>query len=50
MLLFGIVWLVFGIFGLFESPEKKLLIASHFIASAIHLAYFVILLLKRPKE
>ncbi len=39
IVIFGFVWIGFGIFGLIEAPERTLLTASQFTAGAIHLIY-----------
>jgi len=35
LVVFGCVWICFGIFGLFEAPERTLLTISQFVAGAI---------------
>jgi hypothetical protein len=36
---FGVVWICFGIFGLFEAPERVLVTAAQFVAGIIHFIY-----------
>jgi hypothetical protein len=43
VLIFGLVWICFGVFGIFEAPERKLLIASQFVAGIVHLIYAIVL-------
>lgn len=39
IIIFGLVWIAFGIFGLIEAPERVLVTASQFMAGAIFLIY-----------
>jgi len=42
IIVFGFVWICFGVFGFFETPERKLLITSQFAAGIIHFIYALI--------
>jgi hypothetical protein len=39
IVVFGVVWVLFGVFGLIEAPERKLVTISQFIAGIIHFIY-----------
>jgi len=39
ILIFGFVWIGFGIFGLIEAPERQLVTISQFAAGIIHFVY-----------
>lgn len=39
VLIFAFVWIAFGIFGLIEAPERKLVTISQFAAGVIHLIF-----------
>ena len=43
VIIFGLVWIGFGIFGLIEAPERPLVTASQFVAGAVHLIYAFLL-------
>ena len=49
ILVFGLVWIAFGVFGLIDAPERRLLTASQFVAGAIHLVW-AFLLWRRSKS
>jgi hypothetical protein len=35
----GIAWICFGVFGLFEAPERPLVTIAQFAAGVIHFGY-----------
>ncbi len=39
VVIFGLVWICFGVFGLIEAPERILVTISQFIAGVIHFIY-----------
>ena len=39
VIVFGIVWTCFGIFGLIEAPERMLVTISQLVAALIHFIY-----------
>jgi uncharacterized membrane protein HdeD (DUF308 family) len=39
VVLFGVVWICFGVFGLIEAPERRLVTISQFAAGIIHFVY-----------
>jgi hypothetical protein len=50
ILIFGFVWVAFGIFGLIEAPERPLVTASQFAAGAFHLIYAAVLYRRKSKQ
>ena len=50
VIVFGLVWLAFGIFGLIEAPERRLVTVSQFIAAAIHFVYAAAIMLRKSKD
>jgi len=50
IMIFGLIWIGFGIFGLFEAPERKLVTASQFVAGALHFVYVAILLWRKSRS
>ena len=49
VIVFGIVWICFGVFGLIEAPERKLVTISQFVAGIVHFIY-AYLLWRRSKS
>jgi quinol-cytochrome oxidoreductase complex cytochrome b subunit len=43
IIIFGFVWIGFGIFGLIEAPDRPLVTASQFVAGVLHFVYAAIL-------
>lgn len=39
VVIFGFVWLGFGIYGLVAAPERQLVAASQFVLSGAHFVY-----------
>ena len=39
ILIFGFIWICFGVFGLIEAPERILVTISQFAAGIIHFIY-----------
>lgn len=54
VLIFGVVWLCFGVFGLIDSPERVLVTLSQFVAAVVHFVYALVVwkrsIAKKSKE
>ena len=48
-IVFGCIWICFGIFGLIEAPERTLVTISQFVAGALAFI-FVFFLWRRSKS